>query len=272
MFKFFVSDIDNTLFDAQSGIHPDTIQTLKQLQKQGVTLILASGRTLNAMKIVADELELHKHGGYLIGANGTTLLKADEAEPWVNHVHALDDLHRYVQKAIELDLHFSLEQNDILYYSHLDHSVQYERDLCAMTTQRFVSPLEEIRQSVSKLCVHINQERDPIGMDRFVEAFSDQAKCERFHAHYMDVMPYGHSKLTGLLEILRRENASLFEVAAIGDGVNDLDLLTHAGLSAGVANANPMILEVVDLIVGKANQGGVADFARHILAQNQILS
>lgn len=268
MIKYFVSDIDNTLFDAKTGIHQDTIQTLKTLQKQGITLVLASGRTLNAMKIVAEELDLKSYGGYLIGSNGASLQKADEALPWLNHCHRVEDLHRYVTKAIELDLHFSLEQNDILYYSHLDSSVVYEKDLCGVKTQQFSDPIKEIQQEISKLCVHLNIERDPSKMDVFVKTFQKEAMCERFHPHYMDVMPFGHSKLTGLMEILKLENAHLSEVAAIGDGFNDLDLLTHAGLSAAVANAKPTILDVVDMVVGRAIDAGVAQFAQHVLKLN----
>ena len=269
MVKYFVSDIDNTLFDHQKGIHPKAIKHLKQLQKEGMILILASGRTIQAMEGVAKILELHRYGGYLIGSNGTVIRKAEDDKPFFNHVHKLEDLKRYCQTALDLGLHFSYEQNGILYYTHCDPSVLYEQKHCEMTIQAFRDPIAELVEESSKLCIHLSDKDSSDPMDQFIERFKQEAKCERFHPRYMDVMPFGHSKLTGLQEILKREHADLSMVAAIGDGDNDLDLLAHAGFSAAVANAKKNVLECVDVIVAEGALGGVADFAKLVKQLNQ---
>lgn len=269
MVKYFVSDIDSTLFDQKKGIHPKSIKSLIQLQKEGVTVVLASGRTLKAMEGVAKQLKLHQYGGYLIGSNGTSLRKATEQKLMIHHVHALKDLKRYCEKALELGLHFSIEQNGILYYTHLDPSVLYEKTHCDMRIQAFVDPLEELMEDNAKLCIHLSENEPTEGMDAFVKLFKHEVACERFHPRYMDVMPYGHSKLTGLQEILKHEQSDLSMVAAIGDGDNDIDLLTHAGFSGAVANAKESVLERVDIVVAHSAEGGVSQFAELVRAKNQ---
>jgi len=45
MVKAIIMDMDGTLLDANNTILPETKQKLLDLQKQGVRLILASGRS-----------------------------------------------------------------------------------------------------------------------------------------------------------------------------------------------------------------------------------
>lgn len=270
MYKFFVSDIDHTLFDPNSGIHPENIKSLIKLQEMGVTLVLASGRSIEAMRVVVDELHLNKSGGYLIATNGTVLQKIGEAEPFAMYNHAVSDIHSYIQTALDLGLHYSIEQNKILYYSHKDRSVIYEEELCKMKIQQVEDLKKDIVFDFPKLALHTRQEDSDHLFEAFREAYKNQVCCEFSSNAYMDVMPFGHSKLTGLLEILKREKVTLEEVAAIGDGVNDYELIKNAGLSAAVNNANDDLKEVAHLIVGHAKDAGVAEFIEHILSKNAL--
>ena len=82
-------------------------------------------------------------------------------------------------------------------------------------------------------------------------------------------MPFGHSKLSGIQEILQLEGDSLDHVAAIGDSVNDRIMLTHVGYSAAVYNAADFIKEVADIIVSDAKKAGVSEFAQLVLNMNR---
>ena len=54
--KAIVMDIDGTLLTSEKKISPKTRQALVDAQKQGLSLILASGRPTNGMRPLADEL------------------------------------------------------------------------------------------------------------------------------------------------------------------------------------------------------------------------
>lgn len=270
MIRYFVSDIDHTLFDANVGIPQANIDALLKLQASGITLILASGRTLEAMRSTAERLKLKDFKGYLIGSNGAEIQRADEDEPFYRDEHDLEVLKSLVAYAQENELHFSLELKGVLHYSHKDHSVVYEETLCNMKTKA-LRALDEIDTSVCKLCLHLDERQDPILMDRFVEKFKQEVACERFHPRYMDVMPFGHTKLEGIKRILALHHHSLSEVAAIGDGGNDVAMLSAVGLSAAVSNAKKEVTEVVDMVVADVAQAGVAQFAHLILAKHHPL-
>jgi hydroxymethylpyrimidine pyrophosphatase-like HAD family hydrolase len=48
------------------------------------------------------------------------------------------------------------------------------------------------------------------------------------------------------------------DVAAIGDGRNDLGMLAFAGVAVAPANAHPDVLAAADLITSSNNEDGVA--------------
>lgn len=269
MIRYFVSDIDHTLFDAQVGIPQTNIDALLKLQASGITLILASGRTLEAMRSTAELLKLHEFKGYLIGSNGAEIRKANESHPFYRDEHERKTLKELLNYADQSGLHYSLELNGILHYSHKDPSVVYEETLCDMKTAQ-LKTLDEVQSSVCKLCLHLDESQEPILMDRFIERFNTEVACERFHARYLDVMPFGHSKLEGIKRILALSHHQLDEVAAIGDGGNDLAMLSAVGLSAAVSNAKKEVTEVVDMMVADVTQGGVAQFAQLILEKHHL--
>jgi hydroxymethylpyrimidine pyrophosphatase-like HAD family hydrolase len=50
------------------------------------------------------------------------------------------------------------------------------------------------------------------------------------------------------------------EVAAVGDYLNDLEMVRWAGFSGAVANATSEVREQADLVVASNDHGGAAEF------------
>ena len=62
----------------------------------------------------------------------------------------------------------------------------------------------------------------------------------------------------------------LSEVAAIGDGLNDLEMLSEVGFAIAMGNASDLVKAAADLVVGSNNEAGVAQAINEILARNGI--
>lgn len=72
-YKAVAMDLDDTLLTSDLQISEETKQTLLQCQKDGMHVILASGRPIYAIEKYAKELELEKYGGYIVGFNGAAV-------------------------------------------------------------------------------------------------------------------------------------------------------------------------------------------------------
>ena len=68
--KTIALDIDGTLYDREHNIQEKTKKALIELQDRGIEIILASGRPINGMLEIAEELEMDKHHGIIISNNG----------------------------------------------------------------------------------------------------------------------------------------------------------------------------------------------------------
>lgn len=80
-----------------------------------------------------------------------------------------------------------------------------------------------------------------------------------------------HNKDEVLQSILDQEGISWNEVAAIGDDLNDYNMLKKAGLSFTPANGSSYIKEIVNIIC--ENQGGsgaVREMIEHIIKEDGI--
>ena len=70
-----VLDIDGTTVTSQKCVDPDTKDALLQLQKQGIRLILASGRPPEGVYPIARQLRLQQFGGYIVAFNGSKVIE-----------------------------------------------------------------------------------------------------------------------------------------------------------------------------------------------------
>jgi hydroxymethylpyrimidine pyrophosphatase-like HAD family hydrolase len=62
----------------------------------------------------------------------------------------------------------------------------------------------------------------------------------------------------------------LSQVAAIGDGLNDIEMLTEAGLGIAMGNAPEAVKSVADWVTGTNNEAGVAQAVERLFQDGFI--
>lgn len=71
--KAIVCDMDGTLLNSDNNIDLQTLNKLKELQKTGIRLILASGRSYIRLLPHARSLDMNIYDGIIIDVNGTSI-------------------------------------------------------------------------------------------------------------------------------------------------------------------------------------------------------
>lgn len=71
--KAIVMDMDGTLLNSKDKISPKTKDALIECQKNGIKIVLASGRNYGRIKPYLEELHLEEFGGLLIEINGIAI-------------------------------------------------------------------------------------------------------------------------------------------------------------------------------------------------------
>ena len=72
-YRLIALDMDGTLLTSDNRISSRTKELLLRVQKQGVRLVLASGRSYCKLMEYAEELHMDAYGGYLLEVNGLIL-------------------------------------------------------------------------------------------------------------------------------------------------------------------------------------------------------
>lgn len=268
MIKLFVCDVDNTLLHYRHGLPKANVEAIHLLQKAGITVALASGRILPGMTDLAKQLHLDRYGGYLIASNGSYVKSVKDGRVLKDDRIDLPALKSIVRMALDLGVHASVQQGDLLYYAGEDESIHYNRDIVGLNL-KLGNPLDEaLYEGSNKIEVTHFIHRDPVPFDQIIDALKDDYSLIRGHQAFLDVMPKGTSKATGMQSVMQDLGLEASEVAAIGDGENDRAMLKAAGLSATLSGAWASLEHEVDHVVAPVEQAGLASFAHLIIAKN----
>ena len=73
-YKVLALDLDGTLTNSEKVITPRTRADLMEAARQGVRIVLASGRPTVGIRPLAEELQLDQTGGCILSYNGGKIL------------------------------------------------------------------------------------------------------------------------------------------------------------------------------------------------------
>ena len=77
MYKLVAIDLDGTMLDSYGMVTEETKKTIKKVEEQGVNVIIASGRPIDSIKSIANEIDSKK---YFISGNGAIIYDMEKEE------------------------------------------------------------------------------------------------------------------------------------------------------------------------------------------------
>lgn len=99
--------------------------------------------------------------------------------------------------------------------------------------------------------------------DAFLEKYFERFDYIRRDTNFIEVIPKGYSKSTGIEFILSHLNIPLENTYALGDSANDLSMLTYVKHSIGMGNSEDGISEVVSYMTKDVDEDGAAYALKH---------
>ena len=91
-YQMLVLDLDGTLTNSEKKITPPTQKALIEIQEEGKKVVLASGRPINGVLPLAEELELKKYGSYILSFNGARITRCSDGQLLYNRTLPRDVL------------------------------------------------------------------------------------------------------------------------------------------------------------------------------------
>lgn len=86
----------------------------------------------------------------------------------------------------------------------------------------------------------------------------------------LEVFDPAVNKWEGLLHVARRHDIAASEIVAIGDDLNDLPMIRHAGLGVAMGNARPEVMAVAKRVIGTNADDGLARFLEELVETHEV--
>ena len=97
---------------------------------------------------------------------------------------------------------------------------------------------------------------------KIIKCGDDEIKLEYF---YTEISNENVNKWTAIEYLMKILNIDKKDVIAIGDNINDKEMLSHAEVGVATGNSNPEIKKIAKLVVADNNSDGVSEAVEKIL-------
>ena len=253
--KLIAIDLDDTLLDNRQQLSPRTLAVLQQAMRNGVAVTIATGRMFQSALPFATELGIKLP---LITYNGALIRQGDNGETIFHRpietelAQELADLFRrrnwYLQKYVD----------DRLYVAELDKNAQFYADYAKVEAIPLGDSFFYMNEAPTKM-LSMGEPAELAAISTELDSrFGGRLYLASSKKRYLEMVDARVNKGQALDFLAGRLGILQHEVMAIGDSMNDLDMIQYAGIGVAMGNANPTVRAAADFVTLGNSEDGVA--------------
>lgn len=280
MYRLLALDVDGTLLDPTGEIRPAVRQAVLAAVAAGCLVTLATGRRLASARLIAQDLGLEVP---LILYTGALVYDTRTGHALLHEPLPSAYLARAIEVALEAGLRPAVSQSPLrgerIYLGPENGDDEYTREYAGHQARRDLierRSYEEIAATQEALLVTVpGPEKLGNWLDEYLPGRLD---CNvysynlRYNSladmHGFDLVPRSVSKGKALLKLAEHFGIDPAQTMAIGDNLNDLDLLSAAGLGVAMGNARPELKAVAGAVTSTNAEDGVARAIERYILRN----
>ena len=268
-YSIIALDLDGTLTNSEKIITPRTFDALMKAQREGVRLVLASGRPTFGIAALANQLQLADYGGYVLSYNGGRII--DWCEKTVIFSQVVD------QKLVPILYDFA-EKNQLPIVTYLPEAILASKNegeylaeearingMPVVVAQNFVEEAMQIEGGSTKFLIPGEPELLIQLESEMKAALSEQMEVFRSAPFFLELPPKGIDKAQSLQRLLTHLGLERESLMAFGDGFNDLSMIQFAGQGVAMANAVEEVKSIADFVTTFNEEDGIAHALEQLL-------
>ena len=283
MYKLIAIDLDGTLLNSYGQVSDKNRLALKQAQENGTEIVLASGRSTNSVKNIANDIGNNK---YIICGNGSLIydLQMEEIiyDKFIEKKKALQIINICEQNSIYYNVYTenmviakTLSNNVMFYHQEnankpdskktkinlvkniYDYVQNLENenilkftisDTSSIIFNSIIRKLREIKNIDVLDVAHMSR--------KIIKSGTEEVSLEYY---YTEITSKDVDKWNTIEWLAKRLNIQKDEIMTIGDNINDKLMIENAGLGVAMGNSAPYIKEIADKVVASNNEDGVSE-------------
>ncbi|MDT8861632.1 Cof-type HAD-IIB family hydrolase [Alkalihalobacillus sp. MEB130] len=270
-YKMIVLDLDDTLLRDDHTISERTKQALMNAQKQGVKVVLASGRPTYGMNDVADDLQLKEFGSYLLSFNGAKIINCQTREESFSSTLSPEIAHRLYELSKNEGVFIHTYIGDEIVTETENPFTHREGEITGLPVRTVSSFIETVAEPVVKILMCEDPEKLVKVEQKLKEEFSGSLSIMRSKPYFLEFLEEGVTKGSSLDSLIKTLGIKQEEVIAMGDSYNDQAMIEFAGLGVAMGNAPDDIKEIADYVTDTNMNDGVAKvIEKFVLAKASV--
>lgn len=285
--KLIASDLDGTIIDSYNKIAVQNQNAIKQIQSKNIGFAISTGKIYSSVKNICENF----NASYGIFGNGIQVIdfktgkeiycsSLDKnivlsciklAKSYNLHIHFYTNTSLVTEKLMYMDLrNYILNQK-----SGQNLEVQLVDNIYNFTKKSNEKILRFIisgEQELSYIKNEISKELDVnITLISKYGKYKDTIIDKEYE--YLDITSSNTSKGNALNLLREYLQLSQEEVMAVGDNINDTDMLQNAGIGVAVANASDQLKQIASYVTtSTVENGGFAEAIEKYLGKEYIYS
>ena len=282
MYKLVVIDLDGTMLNSYGVVTNETKEVIKKVEKQGVEVVIASGRPIDSIKEIAKEIESKN---YFIAGNGAIIydIKNDEIiyEKTLSKEKVLEIIKICEDNSISYNIYTENEilatslKYNVLYY----HKENLKKEESKKTKINLVKNMYEYiqnKEDVKFLKITICDESKAVfnSIIRKIKEIKDIEVLEISHMsrktikqgteefeisyYYTEISAGDVDKWNAIEFLMEKLKIKREKIMTIGDNLNDRKMIENAGIGVAMGQSTPAILELADEVTSSNDEEGIS--------------
>lgn len=284
-YRLLVTDLDGTLLGRTHAVSPRNLEALHAAQAAGMVVLVATGRSWLESRLALDQIPFIDHA---ITASGACL--ADARSGRLIHCYSMGE--QAVAGCVEAivsagHLAYALTNRErcghdylIVGEAEMDPASRWWFSEFALKRRVVSDFVNWGDRALARHVFRVGTVASRHQLSRLVEnmesSLSDSISVKHWPAvtateaigsetHMLEAFHPTVDKWTMVSRVCQDMGIGEQEVVAIGDGLNDLEMIRRAGLGIAMANADERVAQVARAHTGHHDEDGFADAVERLL-------
>lgn len=281
------SDLDGTIIDSYNKIASQNTEAIKQIQSKNIGFAISTGKIYSSVKNICKNF----NASYGIFGNGIQVIdfKAGKeiycsaldkkivlecikiAKIYNLHIHFYTNTSIITEKLMYMDLRnyiLDKKSGQNLEVKIVNNIYEFVKNSNEKILRFILSGEEELSEIKNELSKRLDVS---ITLIKKSGKYKDTIINKEYE--YLDITCSNTSKGNALNLLREYLQISQDEVMAIGDNINDADMLRNAGIGVAVANASEQLKEIASYVTASSvEDGGFAEAITKYLGEEYIYS
>lgn len=265
--RLVAMDMDDTILRDDWTISERVVKAVQQAQKQGVHVTFATGRMPASTRPYVEQLGLDVP---LITYNGAMIQEVLSGEVLYRSVIPVETARDIVHWLLPQDIHFHIYIKDQVFVEKMnDWSRGYARATGVPVEETNLTELlAKEQEGIEKILLF----GEPEGLEDWAQKirlkYEGKVRSTKSKPHFLELIHPSVSKGVALAALAKRLGVKQEDVMAVGDSLNDIEMIRYAGLGVAMGNARREVKEIADVVTASNQEDGVAQAIEKYVLQS----